>query len=57
MTQNILMRLILRPPLWSELLATDPEVWVLFPAIPEFLSSSGPGTGFTQPREYNRGAS
>jgi hypothetical protein len=26
------------------------------PALPDFLSSSGSGTGSTQPREYNRGA-
>jgi hypothetical protein len=38
---------------WSEFLATDPEVRVRFPALPDFLRSSGPGTGFTQPREYN----
>jgi hypothetical protein len=39
---------------WSELLATDPEVWVRFLALPDFLRSSvGCGTGSTQPREYN----
>jgi hypothetical protein len=38
---------------WSEFLATDPEVRVEFPAIPDFLRSSGSGTGSTQPREYN----
>jgi hypothetical protein len=37
----------------SEFLATDPEVRVLFPALPDFLRSSGSGTGSTQPREYN----
>jgi hypothetical protein len=44
-----------RPPLWSsaELMATDPEVRFRFPAIPDFLRSSGPGTGSAQPREYN----
>jgi hypothetical protein len=31
--------------LWSEFLATDPEVWVRFPALPDFLRSSGSGTG------------
>jgi hypothetical protein len=36
---------------WSEFLATDPEVW--FPALPDFLRSSGYGTGSTQPREDN----
>jgi hypothetical protein len=38
---------------WSEFLATDPEVWVRFPALPDFLRSSGSGTGSTQPREDN----
>jgi hypothetical protein len=37
---------------WSEFLATDPEARVRFPALPE-KKSSGSGTGFTQPREYN----
>jgi hypothetical protein len=38
---------------WSELLATDPEVLVRFPALPDFLRTSGSGTGSTQSREYN----
>jgi hypothetical protein len=42
--------------LWSEFLATDPEVRVRFPTQPDFLRSSGSGTGSTQPREYNWGA-
>jgi hypothetical protein len=37
----------------SEFLATDPEVRVRFPALPDFLRSSGSGTGSTQPREYS----
>jgi hypothetical protein len=37
----------------SEFLATDPEVQVRFPALPDFLRSSGSGTGSTQPPEYN----
>jgi hypothetical protein len=37
---------------WSEFLATDPEVQIRFPALPDFLSS-GSWTGPTQPREYN----
>jgi hypothetical protein len=37
---------------WSEFLATDPEVRVRFPALPDFLSS-GSGMGSTQPPEYN----
>jgi hypothetical protein len=45
-----------RPPLWPEFLATDPEVRVQFPALPDFLRSGGSGTGSTQPREYNWGA-
>jgi hypothetical protein len=36
----------------SQLLATDPEVRVRVPALPDFLRSSGSGTGSTQPREY-----
>jgi hypothetical protein len=45
----------MRPPLWSsgQSLATDPEVRFRFPALPDFLRSSGSGTGSTQPREYN----
>jgi hypothetical protein len=45
-----------RPPLWSssqEFLDIDPEVRFRFPAPPDFLKSSGSGTGSTQPREYN----
>jgi hypothetical protein len=38
---------------YSEFLATDPEVRVRFPALPDFLRSSGSGTGSPQPREYN----
>jgi hypothetical protein len=38
---------------WSDLLATDLEDRVQFPALPDFLRSSGSGTGSTQPREYN----
>jgi hypothetical protein len=34
-------------------LGTDPEVWVRFPALPDFPRSSGSGTASTQPREYN----
>jgi hypothetical protein len=33
---------------WSEFLATDTEVRVQFPALPDFLRSSGSGTGSTQ---------
>jgi hypothetical protein len=38
---------------WSEFLATDPEVRVRFPGLPDFLRSSGSATGSTQPRNYN----
>jgi hypothetical protein len=38
---------------WPEFLATDPEVLVRFPALPDFLRSTGSGTGSTQPRKYN----
>jgi hypothetical protein len=40
---------------WSEFLATDPEARVLFPALPDFLRSSGSGTESTLHREYSRG--
>jgi hypothetical protein len=39
--------------LWSEFLASDPEVRIRFPELPDFLRSSGSGTGSTLPREYN----
>jgi len=45
-----------RPPLWS----SGQSFWlhiqrsrVRFPALPDFLSSSGSGTASTQPREIN----
>ena len=45
-----------RLPLWS----SGQSFWlqiqrsrVRFPALPDFLSSSGSGTGSTQPREVN----
>jgi hypothetical protein len=41
---------------WSEFLLTDPELRVQFPALSDFLRSSGSGTGSTQPSEYNSGA-
>jgi hypothetical protein len=41
---------------WSEFLAADPEVQVRFQALQDFMRRSGSGTGSTQPREYNRGA-
>jgi hypothetical protein len=40
----------------SEFLATDSEVRVRFPALPDFLRSNGSGKGSTQPHEYNWGA-
>ena len=50
---------MVRPPLWS----SGQSFWlqiqrsrVRFPALPDFLSSSGSGTGSTQPREINWGA-
>jgi hypothetical protein len=38
---------------WSEFLATDLKVLVQFPALPDFLRSSGSGTGSAQSLEYN----
>jgi hypothetical protein len=37
-------------------LATHSEVRVRFPALSDFLRSSASGTGSTQPRKYNSGA-
>ena len=52
----LMLRLNSRPPLWS----SGQSFWlqiqrsrVRFPALPDFLSSSGSGTGSTQPREVN----
>jgi hypothetical protein len=40
---------------WSEFRATDPEVRVRFPLLPDILRSSGSGTGSTVSRDYNLG--
>ena len=46
--------------LWRSLWSSGQSFWlqiqrsrVRFPALPDFLSSSGSGTGSTQPREVN----
>jgi hypothetical protein len=44
------------PPLCSIGQSSWLQVWDRFPALPDFLRSSGSGTGSTQPREYNWGA-
>ena len=47
------------PPLWSSGQSFWLQIqrsWVRFPALPDFLSGSGSGTGYTQlrkPREVN----
>jgi hypothetical protein len=44
------------PPLWSGGQSSWLEIQrsrVRFPALPDFLRSSGSGTGSTQPREDN----
>jgi hypothetical protein len=51
--QNICPKKIASVVEWSGFLATDLEVRVRFPALPDFLRCSGSGTGSTQPREYN----
>jgi hypothetical protein len=38
---------------WSEFQATDPEVRGRFPALQDFLRSSGSGPGPTQLRDGN----
>ena len=45
------------PPLWSSGQSFWLQIqrsWIRFPALPEFLSSSGSGTGSTQPRDQLR---
>jgi hypothetical protein len=47
------------PPLWSSSHSSWLQIQrsrIRFPALPDFLRSSGPGPGSTQPREYNWGA-
>jgi hypothetical protein len=47
-----------RPPLWSSGQSSWLQIQrsrVQFSALPDFLRSSGSGTGSTQPHEYNRG--
>jgi hypothetical protein len=47
------------PPLWSSGQSSWQQIKrsrVGFPALPDFLRNSGSGTGSTQPREYNWGA-
>ena len=57
---NVVMNL--RPSLWSNGQSFWLQIqrsWVRSPALPDFLSSSGSGTGSTQPREprdFNWGA-
>ena len=58
-TDFYLLCILFWPPLW----ASGQSFWlqiqrsrVRFPALPDFLSSSGSGTGSTQPREVNWGA-
>jgi hypothetical protein len=56
---NFNIMLLLWPPLWSRghsswLQTHRSRVW--FPTLPHFVSSSGSGTGSTQPREHKWGA-
>jgi hypothetical protein len=59
-TFNFLVRVSqIWPPLWSNGQSSWLQILrsqVRFPALPDFLRSSGSGTGYTQPREYNWGA-
>jgi hypothetical protein len=40
---------------WAEFLATDLEVRVRFPTLPDFLRNGRSGTGSTQPRSRSVG--
>jgi hypothetical protein len=40
---------------WSEFLATDPELRVRFPALPDFLGVGGSGARSSRPRECGWG--
>ena len=56
--QSICVRhcLLRGPPLWSggqSFWLQIQRSWVRFLALPDFLSGSGSGTGYTQPREAN----
>jgi hypothetical protein len=47
---------IIRPPLWfsgQSFWLQIQRYWVGFPALPDFMRSSGSKTGSTQPREDN----
>jgi hypothetical protein len=47
------------PSLWSNGQSFWLQIqrsWVRFPALPDFLTSRGSGTGSTQPRDHNWGA-
>jgi hypothetical protein len=48
-----LMDYVKWPLVWPSGRTTDPEVRVRFPALPDFLRSSGSGKASTQPREYS----
>ena len=56
MSEKFVSKAVDGPPLWS----SGQSFWlqiqrsrVRSPALPDFLSSSGSGTGSTQPREVN----
>jgi hypothetical protein len=57
LTWTICIAMIASLVYWLEFLATDPEVRVRLPVLPDFLRSSGSGTGSTQSRECSRGVS
>jgi hypothetical protein len=56
LSSNELYRTCKGPPLWSTAQSSWLQIqrsWVPFPALPDFLRSSGSGTGSAQPRKDN----
>jgi hypothetical protein len=56
---DTIFNLLLGPPLWSSGQSSwllSQRSWFRFPALPNYLRISGPGTGSTQPHEHKLGS-